>query len=61
MPDYAKLCRQIRDQHGWTQQQLAEVIGVSRRSVENYEQGRFVPNAAARKTLEVLSCTTPAK
>ena len=59
MPDYAKLCRDIRDQRGWTQQQLADAIGMSLKSVKNYEQGLSTPNGAARKSLEGL--WTPAK
>ncbi len=35
-----------RVQRGWTQQQLAEAIGVTRQTIGLIEQGRFNPSLA---------------
>jgi putative transcriptional regulator len=45
MPNAVKNCvRELRDQLGWTQQQLAEAVGVSRQSINSIERGRYVPS-----------------
>ena len=44
--DYAPGVKAIRAKRGWSTQQLAAVCGVSRRTVEGWEQGRPVPAAA---------------
>ncbi len=36
--------RELRQQHGWTQQQLAAAVGVSRQSINSIECGRYVPS-----------------
>lgn len=36
-----KLCLLIRKQRKWTQGQLAIKVGVSRKTIENIEQGRY--------------------
>lgn len=35
---------QLRTQRGWSQQHLAEVLGVSRQTVISIEKGRFDPS-----------------
>jgi putative transcriptional regulator len=36
--------REARGTKGWTQAQLAEVIGVSRKTINTFENGVFVPS-----------------
>jgi len=36
--------RELRLERGWTQQQLAEVVGVSRQSINSIECNRYVPS-----------------
>ena len=36
--------RELRTELGWTQQQLAEAVGVSRQSINSIECNRYVPS-----------------
>ena len=36
--------RELRAEHGWSQQQLAERLGVSRQSVNAIETGKYDPS-----------------
>ena len=36
--------KQLRDARGWTQQELADAVGVSRQSINSIERGRYVPS-----------------
>jgi len=36
--------RELRLDRGWTQQQLADAVGVSRQSINSIECGRYVPS-----------------
>jgi len=36
--------RELRDVRGWTQQQLADAVGVSRQSINSIERNRYVPS-----------------
>jgi len=36
--------RELRTEKGWTQNQLAERVGVSRQSINSIECGRYVPS-----------------
>lgn len=36
--------RELRDARGWTQQELADAVGVSRQSINSIENGRYVPS-----------------
>lgn len=40
----ANTLRQARENRGWTQAQLAEAIGVSRKTINTVENGVFVPS-----------------
>lgn len=51
--DYAPGIKAIRAKLGWSTQQLADVCGVSRRTVEGWEQGRM-PSAAALNVMASL-------
>jgi putative transcriptional regulator len=36
--------KELRVERGWTQQQLAEAVGVSRQSINSIERNRYVPS-----------------
>ena len=36
--------KQLRDARQWTQQQLADAVGVSRQSINSIERDRYVPS-----------------
>jgi len=36
--------RELRNELGWTQQQLADAVGVSRQSINSIECNRYVPS-----------------
>ena len=51
--------RELRLAHGWTQQQLAEAVGVSRQSINSIECNRYVPSLPlALMFARVFACTT---
>jgi putative transcriptional regulator len=47
----ANRVRQVREARGWTQAQLAERMGVSRKTVNTVENGVFTPS-----TVVALKC-----
>ena len=36
--------KELRDARGWTQQELADAVGVSRQSINSIERNRYVPS-----------------
>lgn len=46
-----ELMRRWRRRHGLSQAGAAAALGVSKRAVENWEQGRAVPRSLALETL----------
>lgn len=46
--------KEFRKANGWTQSQLAEHVGVSKRTVEGWEQGRTTPDRRSRIELDKL-------
>jgi len=38
--------KDLRDERGWTQQQLADAVGVSRQSINSIERQRYEPSLA---------------
>ncbi len=46
--------RAIRDKLGVSQEKFAMLLGVSKRTVENWEQGRRHPTGAARSLLRIV-------
>ena len=36
--------KELRAERGWTQQELAEAVGVSRQSINSIERNRYVPS-----------------
>jgi putative transcriptional regulator len=53
--------RELRSERGWTQQQLAEAVGVSRQSINSIERNRYVPSLPLALTFaRVFGCATEA-
>jgi putative transcriptional regulator len=53
--------REARAQRGWTQAELAERVGVTRKTVNTVENGVFVPSTVlALKLARVLETTVEA-
>lgn len=51
--------KQLRMDRGWTQQRLAEEVGVSRQSINAIERGRYVPSLPlALIFARVYGCST---
>lgn len=50
--------KELRNARGWTQEQLASVVGVSRQSINSIERGRYVPSLPLALTFaRVFGCT----
>ena len=56
--DLGRRIRQQRMQHGWSQEKLAELMGVSRQAVTKWESGRSAPTADKLYDLAQLFGTT---
>ena len=41
-----KTIRELRDEHGWTQLELAVKVGVTPLTVYNWERGKYEPSAS---------------
>ena len=52
MHSIAKNIKMIRKQKGWTQQQMADFLFVTRQTVSNWENGRALPDL---ETIEQIS------
>ena len=51
--------KELRLEQGWTQEQLAEKVGVSRQSIISIERNRYVPSLALALVFSrTFSCTT---
>jgi putative transcriptional regulator len=51
--------KELRVERGWTQQQLAEAVGVSRQSINSIERSRYVPSLLLALTFsQVFACST---
>jgi putative transcriptional regulator len=49
----------LRTARGWTQEQLAKAVGVSRQSINSIERDRYVPSLLLALTFaRVFGCTT---
>jgi putative transcriptional regulator len=49
--------KELREERGWTQGQLAAAVGVSRQSINSIERGRYVPSLEhALKFARVFEC-----
>ena len=43
-PSVRNRVKDLRIERGWTQEQLAESVGVSRQSINSIERNRYVPS-----------------
>jgi len=43
-PNITNRVKELRSGRGWTQQQLAEAVGVSRQSINSIERNRYIPS-----------------
>lgn len=49
-----RVIKRARERHRWTQAQLAEALGVDRKTVDNWENGRRSPRSSAGAIEDVL-------
>ena len=58
-PGIRNRVKELRGERGWTQQQLAEAVGVSRQSINSIERDRYVPSLPLALTFaRVFGCST---
>jgi putative transcriptional regulator len=58
-PQVENRVKELRNERGWTQQQLAEAVGVSRQSINSIERDRYVPSLHLALTFaRVFGCST---
>ena len=58
-PTIKNRIRELRSDRGWTQQQLADAVGVSRQSINSTECDRYVPSLPLALTFaRVFRCST---
>jgi putative transcriptional regulator len=58
-PTIQNRIKELRTSRGWTQQQLAEEVGVSRQSINSIECNRYVPSLPLALTFaRVFGCST---
>jgi putative transcriptional regulator len=58
-PSVTNRVKELRDARGWTQEQLAEAVGVSRQSINSIERDRYVPSLPLALTFaRVFECPT---
>ena len=58
MNDLAEKIKALRDLKGWSQEDLAERLGISRSAVGNYEQGTREPDIETLENLaDTFNCT----
>lgn len=51
--------KELRNARGWTQEDLAEAVGVSRQSINSIERDRYVPSLVLALTFaKVFGCAT---
>ena len=51
--------KELRTARGWTQEQLAAAVGVSRQSINSIERNRYVPSLELALTFaRVFACAT---
>lgn len=57
-PNIHNRVKELRDERGWTQQQLADAVGVSRQSINSIERNRYVPSLPLALTFaRVFACS----
>jgi putative transcriptional regulator len=51
--------KELRMERGWTQEQLAKAVGVSRQSINSIERNRYVPSLPLALTFaRIFACST---
>ena len=59
MPEILNRVKELRSARGWTQEQLAQAVGVSRQSINSIECDRYVPSLPLALTFaRVFGCST---
>jgi putative transcriptional regulator len=57
--DIQNRVKELRTARGWTQEQLAQAVGVSRQSINSIERERYVPSLELALTFaRVFECPT---
>jgi len=58
-PNITNRVKELRIARGWTQEQLADAVGVSRQSINSIERDRYVPSLPLALTFaRVFGCPT---
>ena len=58
-PTLKNRVRELRMERGWTQQALADAVGVSRQSINSIERDRYIPSLPLALTFaRVFKCST---
>ena len=58
-PQILNRVKELRTARGWTQEQLADAVGVSRQSINSIERERYVPSLPLALTFaRVFGCST---
>jgi putative transcriptional regulator len=58
-PNIQNRVKELRTARAWTQEQLAEAVGVSRQSINSIERDRYVPSLPlALMFARVFGCST---
>jgi putative transcriptional regulator len=58
MPTISNRVKELRNAQGWTQEQLAKAVGVSRQSINSIERDRYVPSLPLALTFaKVFGCS----
>jgi putative transcriptional regulator len=58
-PKILNRVKELRIARGWTQEQLADAVGVSRQSINSIERDRYVPSLPLALTFSrVFGCPT---
>lgn len=58
-PGVLNRVKELRSERGWTQEQLAQAVGVSRQSVNSIERDRYIPSLTlALIFAQVFECST---
>jgi putative transcriptional regulator len=59
MPTVLNRVKELRSARGWTQEQLAHAVGVSRQSINSIERDRYVPSLELALTFaRIFGCST---
>ena len=58
-PSITNRVKELRTARGWTQEQLAHAVGVSRQSINSIERNRYVPSLELALTFaRIFACPT---